>query len=244
MPPKDTTTAGAGDQTQADQNADMVQIAQADLDALRGQVDSLGEQLAKTTAERDELAQQLSGGKDTLDTLTKERDALDGKLQDANTALGTVTAERDEARSALVSATAKISTLEERASLESVAQPAKLRTVRPLDDDEDDADKRREIIERAIAGEVEIVFSDGETEIRGLDPVKVTGASLWATRPQGRMLDKPIDLDGPEKGTGGYRIAGFGLFDADGEQVGWSELPEPIVVGAQTRTQLRQCIIF
>lgn len=244
MPPKTPDESGAGSATDQSQNsASMVSIAQADLDALNGQVESLGSQLAQTTAERDELAGQISSGKSALEAMTAERDALDEKLQDATTAVGTVTAERDEARSALVGASAKISKLEETASLAVVAQPAKLRKVGAFAAD-DDAEKRRALIEAAIAGEVEVVFSDGETEIRGLDPIKVTGASLWLSRPQGRMLDKPIDLSGPAAGSGAYRIAGFGLFDDEGEQVGWSALPEPIVVGPLTRTQLRQSIIF
>lgn len=198
---------------------------QTEVDGLNEQVDSLGKQLSDAIGERDNAAMQVSEGKSALEAMTRERDDQAG-LREA--------------------AQQRIAALEDAASVTEGEQPAQLRSIGPIVVGEDDEMRAgyRKAIDAALAGDVEIVFSDGRQEIAGLKPVLVSGTSLWETRPMGRMLNRPIDVSGPAEGRGAYRIAGFGLLDDEGDQIGWCELAEPIVVGPLTRTQIRQSIIF
>jgi hypothetical protein len=91
-------------------------------------------------------------------------------------------------------------------------------------------------------GEVEIVFSDGKAEIIALAPRSV-GGDAWQRGSRGYRLLPPIDLEPGEMDAPQVEIAGFGILAA-GEQVGWQELPEPIVVRSNSRVLLENVIII
>lgn len=103
--------------------------------------------------------------------------------------------------------------------------------------------RMRGAIETAVeAGEVEIVFSDGEREILELVPRRVLG-DAWQ-RTGGRLMLRqgvelePGDMDKPE-----VAVAGFGLF-AGGEQIAWRALPEAVKVSRNGRVLLENAITF
>lgn len=122
-----------------------------------------------------------------------------------------------------------------------VARP--IGRMKPLRDDEPTGDPRA-ALDAAFSGPLEIVASDGKKEIRELEPIAVAG-DAWRVTPRGRVLQlepvlEPGAIQRPE-----LRIAGFGLLNEAGEQVGWCELPEPIVVkGGQKMVVPKNSIAF
>ncbi|MEA3053550.1 MAG: hypothetical protein QOG72_2453 [Sphingomonadales bacterium] len=92
------------------------------------------------------------------------------------------------------------------------------------------------------AGEVEIVFSDGREEIVELAPVSAAG-DAWQRGARGYALRDPILLEPGEIDAPELRVAGFGIL-AGGEQIGWRELPDDIVVPRNGRVLLENTIVI
>lgn len=129
-----------------------------------------------------------------------------------------------------------------RGSIHPLDKRAKARAVGPLGTK--DAEASRELVDEAISGEVEIVASDGEKEIAELAPVMVVGAECWRAVGGGRrqlipgFMLEPGDIAAPE-----VEVLGFGLF-AEGEQIGWCPLVEPIAVPRLTTVRVENAIAF
>jgi hypothetical protein len=107
------------------------------------------------------------------------------------------------------------------------------------------ADKRlsREDLKAAIADadKVEIAFSDGKKEVRGLAPVIVSGEA-WKDHAIGLMLAESVDLYGPAGGGGSYSVEGYALL-LDGKQVAFTAR-DPLTVGAGKHVRLTDDIAF
>lgn len=105
----------------------------------------------------------------------------------------------------------------------------KVGAMRPARDD-DEAAARREALDAAFAmGPTQIVFSDGRREIREIAPLIVDGGA-WLQTPHHRELnsDPTIEVVGERQQV---ELAGFGLLNEAGEQVGYCELPSKIAIG-------------
>jgi len=108
-----------------------------------------------------------------------------------------------------------------------------------------EAANRRERLSVAMrAGPTQLVFSDGKREIRELAPL-IIGMDAWWRTGRGETLNaEPILEPGPTT-KAHFELAGFGLLDGAGEQIGWCELLEPIVVPSNSKVQIpRGSIVF
>lgn len=92
----------------------------------------------------------------------------------------------------------------------------------------------------ADADDVEIAFSDGKREV-GVPPVAVEGA-VWKEHPFGLLLDRPIDIVGPES-AGSTSIAGYALLLGD-KQVAWRNRSMPLQIAPGQRIQIADDILF
>lgn len=107
-----------------------------------------------------------------------------------------------------------------------------------------DAEAAAELIGEAIAGEVELVASDGERELTDLAPQIVVGREAWRPVSGGRLQLIPgLLLEAGEIDAPGIEVIGFGMFAA-GEQIGWCPLVEPITVPRQSQVRVDNSIAF
>lgn len=93
------------------------------------------------------------------------------------------------------------------------------------------------------ADDVEIVASDGRSELDGVPGFGVSEGGLVERRGQ-LVLEVPsMRITGPNTGAAQRTIAGFALV-VDGEQVAWSQLPDPIPLGAGQEYELKDSVVF
>lgn len=150
-----------------------------------------------------------------IDTLTKERDAA---KRDATSARKAASA----AKRALPSAPRKIGRTK--------GEPLTL------------AELREKI---AKSDNVELVFSDGNRELRGFEPRTIAG-DAWTDTPGGLKLNVPEMLvHGPGAGStdSAHSLAGYALL-VDGEQVAWAERPGLLTIGRGGTYDLKDDVIF
>jgi hypothetical protein len=101
------------------------------------------------------------------------------------------------------------------------------------------AAERKAALEAAFAmGPTEVVFSDGKREIRELAPLTVTGADAWRDLPSGRTLNAEPMLEPGDCQRQQMELAGFGLLNEAGEQVGYCPLPDKILISRNQRVML------
>lgn len=117
------------------------------------------------------------------------------------------------------------------------APSEKLRALGPIKEPLE-RDALREAI--AGAGEVEIAFSDGKREVRGLPPRVVSGP-VWKDHALGLMLNIPLELTGPTEGNGAT-IAGYALL-LDGKQIAFTPR-DPLRLAPAKHYKLEQDIFF
>jgi len=196
-----------------------------------------------------------------LETSEKQRAAAVKAHEKASADLATVTGQRDEAAASVKGLTAQNKAQAEeirvlsnslRAYKSSATRarneahvlqgkkPPQARAVTELPASADDAERRAagERFEKAIyGGPTTLVFSDGKREIRELAPLIVDGGA-WRSSARGHLLDHEPLLEPGEMAKPLVEIAGFGLLDEAGRQVGWCPLPEPIVVPRNGRVQV------
>ncbi len=93
------------------------------------------------------------------------------------------------------------------------------------------------------AGVVEVAFSNGRTEISGLDPVQIHG-DAWRVGVVGLQLTIPeLLVHGPGQGRSGYALAGYGLF-LDGKLVAYRPRGEQLTIGGGATVNLAPDIVF
>lgn len=183
--------------------------------------------LAKRVAELEEQVTTLTAaqvGQD--DELVKERERADAAELDRDQAIARAEAAEKKEKAA----SGKLHTL---------TTPKKPRAIGAMKDAENLAG---EDLRKAIddADDIEIVFSDGKREV-GVPPVAVEGA-VWKDHPFGLLLDRPIDIEGPD-GAGSISITGYALL-LDGKQVAWRERSMPLQVAPGQRVQIADDILF
>lgn len=87
---------------------------------------------------------------------------------------------------------------------------------------------------------VEVVFSDGKTEV-GIPPVLPSGRA-WAVTPVGLQLRVPeLAVEGPM--TGPVALAGYGLF-LNGEQVAWGPRADVLDIVPGRKMDMRHDVVF
>lgn len=93
------------------------------------------------------------------------------------------------------------------------------------------------------AGTVEVVFSNGKTEIGAIAPVMVVG-DAWVLTAAGLTLRLPeLIVHGPGQGQAGFTIVGYGLF-LDGRLTAYRTRSDPLTVAAGARLDLSQDVVF
>lgn len=97
----------------------------------------------------------------------------------------------------------------------------------------------------AEAETVEVVLSDGKSEIAGIAPRVISG-DAWEVVAGGLKLNVPeLLVHGPGLGSpkSAYAVAGYGLV-IDGKQVAWAQRGEQITIGAGATFDLKDDVIF
>lgn len=194
--------------------------------------------MSDITTEASDLAETLveSGAAlpehDRIAELETARDALQGVIDQLATEVATLTAERDALQ-------AKLDKADKAAKAKAAPAPKKPRKVGSMKDVlYSDLNELRALI--ADAGTVELVFSNGKTEIAGLPPLTISGEA-WAFTVPGLALRVPnLTITGPANGA---EIAGYGLF-IEGEQVAWSPRGDVMRVPAGQTSDISNDVIF
>lgn len=215
-------------------------------------VPQLAARIAALEADRD-AALDLAGKDGTTDEyLTAELEKLgyhrDGGPIDATPAqkaifaLTGVSADRDVLRverDAAIERAEKAERSRDRAKAKVTAGEAPARP-RKLGAMADKVEDLRAAI--AAAEKVEVVLSDGTSEIVGVAPIVVEGEA-WRATPNGTMLTEAVTIHGPGQGQPAYRIAGYALV-LDGKQVAYRERPDAITVVPGHTYKIENDIIF
>lgn len=188
---------------------------------------------------------KLNEGEDPIDGILRVAAELSAALAQATTNLASLEADLAEARRSLTAqkgAATKARNEAEVLKLERSPKGRKIGRPRALFGKPAvpfDAELARLAIDE---GEVEIVFSDGKAEIVELAPIRV-GGDAWRRGARGYGLIPSIELEPGEMDAPEVKVAGFGILAA-GEQIGWQELPEPIVVRRNSRVLLDHVVLI
>lgn len=165
----------------------------------------------------------------SVETLQKRIETLEAQV-------AKLTSERDDAKKAA-------NTARKAASAAKRQLPATPRKVGPLKDGNPTTAELREML--ADADDVELVFSDGRSELKGIEPRTIAG-DAWIDSLNGLKLNG-VDLTvyGPGVGStgGAHSLAGYGLL-IDGKQVAWAERPAALTIGAGSTFNLSDDVIF
>lgn len=193
------------------------------------------------------LEDELAKTGDALDLAVKERDAAAKRADEAETdhssALRRANERADTAEKERDAAVARADKAEKgeksaKAQVTKASAPAKPRKLGPIADSPASADVFKAISE---AEEVEIAFSDGARELVGLTPRKVSG-DAWRQHPNGLMLTKSIEIEGPALSKS-LTIDGYALL-IDGKQIAYSRRSSPLQIAPGQRVDLTDDIIF
>lgn len=131
---------------------------------------------------------------------------------------------------------------EKRAKVAKGSAGPKARKVKAMDPMTDD--ERIELGERVSAGEaVQIVFSDGKRELMDIAPIVVSGPAFDVS-PARLMLREAVNVSAA--GTAGreLQVSSLALFDDDGEQLAFAELPMPLTISPGRTYRLDRQIQF
>lgn len=171
--------------------------------------------------------------KELNEHLIGQLDKAEAKLAEVEASMAAMTAERD-ALQALVDTAAAVP-----AGKRSTRAAVKARKAGPVDNPASDA-----LLEAIGAAElVELVFSDGKSELGGLAAIEVSG-NAWAKVIGGVALRLPeLLVPGAAAGASGWPLAGYALF-LDGKQAAWGPRPETLVLGGGRQFNLREDVIF
>lgn len=176
------------------------------------------------------LAQRVAELEGQVATLTAAQNGLEEDVARERQRADTAELARDAAEKSEKAAAGKLRTL---------TTSKKPRAIGAIKDAQNlSGDDLRKAI--ADADDIEIVFSDGKREV-GVPPVAVEGA-VWKDHPFGLLLDRPIDIEGPD-GAGSISINGYALL-LDGKQVAWRERSMPLQVAPGQRVQITEDILF
>lgn len=101
-----------------------------------------------------------------------------------------------------------------------------------------------ELLELIGAAEtVEVLFSNGKTEVAGIAPLTVSG-NAWKLTAAGMQLDLPeLMVSGPDRSGSPAELKGYGLM-LDGTLVAYRERFEPLVLIPGSNINLAQDVLF
>ncbi len=198
--------------------------------------------LEAMTAERDTAASALTA--EQAATAQAKAD-----LQDSQSVLETVRGELDTALSSLESerkqrtdlavelgrVQSDLVTAKRKASVTQKAKPSALRDVV----EQDGVDDKQALLETLRSGLHDVVFSDGAREIPSLAPISV-GPEAWQLIGRGVLLREPVTIL-PDRAI---QLGGFGLFDAEGKQIAWCAMAQPVTIAAGQPMRLDRQIVF
>jgi predicted RNase H-like nuclease (RuvC/YqgF family) len=210
----------------------------------------MDEQLKKLTAERDDLAKQLKELQDAPVTpdpriaeLENERDQLAEQLKelldapDDETAIEGRIAELEKENAALK---AKFEKADRAAKTAKAARPASPRKIKALDNGLTGQDLMDAIGE---AETVELTFSNGRTEILGIDPLTVSGDAWRLQAGQVLLNVSNLTVHGPAVGAPPYPLAGYGLL-LDGKLAAYAARSETLTIGGGAQFNLKDDVVF
>ena len=183
---------------------------------------------ALLTAERDAARKDLAAAGEALAQAEKDRDdAIDGfKSLDRDFA------EVSKQRDALAAENAR---LKKQPRVAPAPKPKARRKAGPVDGLVD-SDRVFRLVK---GGTFEIVFSDGTEEIDALPPV-LARPDAWLRTGAGTMLREPVTVTPNAQ----VELAGFGLFDAEGEQIAWCPMAQPVIIKPGMAVKLDRQILF
>lgn len=188
--------------------------------------------IASLTAQRDEARAQVR-------ELTKDKEKLTKDL-------GAMTADRDAARAELDVAAkglTKAKTDLQKARAKAAPKPPRLRAIGPIGGDTPEP-RGQDLLELIGAAEtVELVFSDGQRELRGL-PSQLIEGDAWALGANGvRLRGIELEVHGPAHGQPPIRIVGYGLL-LDGEPTAYQARIDVLELQPNGRANLKDDVIF
>lgn len=211
---KSLTSALTSGMTAEAADAIITRIAKAEDDNATLQKDRDGEKSRADQAEADRDSEKARA-----DQAEKDRDAEKSRADEAEAARNAVAEENGVLQGEL---------------------PAKPRSIAPIA--EDKRLSAEDLLEHIRdADDVQIAFSDGRKEVKGLPPIDITGEP-WKVAPNGLLLTLPVTLDGPGINEAAYVVEGYALF-LDGELVAYTPR-EPVRVAAGQHVRLENDIFF
>lgn len=204
-------------------------------DAMAVECDRLGGKLEALTMDRDALSVELATAKDGLGD--SQRALLD-MTSERDIALASLETERKDKSQALIDlskARSDLDAAKRKASVRQKAVPIEIRSVGALDEAED----KRALLDLVQSDLHEVVFSDGEQEIRSLPPIAVA-PDAWQLIGRGVLLREAVTVK-PDRTI---QLAGFGLFNGEGEQIAWCAMAQPVTIAAGQPMRLDRQIVF
>lgn len=183
------------------------------------------------------LAQRVAELEGQVATLTAAQTGQEDELMKERERADAAELERDEANKRADAAEQDGKAAQ--GQLRKLSKPTKPRTIGVLAADKSlTGEELRKAVDNAE--DIEIVFSDGKREV-GVPAISVEG-DVWKDHPFGLLLDRPIDIEGPDS-VGSTSIAGYALL-LDGKQVAWRERSMPLQVAPGQRIQIADDILF
>lgn len=190
----------------------------------------------KGAADLAKAREDLRAARAQVSALTKDKERLTREL-------GTATAERDQARADLDAATKAVAKGKadlRAAKAKAAPKPPKLRAIGPVEGQPVGQDLLELI---GAADTVELVFSNGKTEVRGV-PSQLIEGDAWKLAANGvRMTVPQLVVHGPGHGQPPIRIAGYGLL-LEGEQVAYAPRIDVLDLLPNMRADLKDDVIF
>lgn len=180
------------------------------------------------------LTTDLAAAVDRADQEAKARRQAEGELDVAREELRTANASLKAYKGSATKARAEATVL--RKQLSPQARP--IGAMKPVKTEEAAAERAAALAAAFASDTTELVFSDGRREIRELAPLTVTGDAWRHTANGGRVLAYEPLLEPGDCQRQQMELHGFGLLNEAGEQVGYCELADAIVIGRNQRFQL------
>lgn len=158
-----------------------------------------------------------------------EIEALRAEVASLRDQIAVLTAERDKANRKIARMVPK-------------PKAPKSRTIKRLEPLTPDA--RRELAPLLTSGEeFEIVFVAGTKEQIDIPAIGIAG-DAWDISTQKLRPRSAPEVTGRPAGGAAVQITGFALFDGQGFQIAFQELPDPITIPAGGRVKLERTIGF
>lgn len=204
-------------------------------DVVQGERDDTVTKLEAMTVDRDALSVDLEKARTELGDAQAALTEMTGERDSALSSLNTERQEKSQALIDLSKAKSDLAAAKRKASVIPKPPSAEVRPVIEMPEVED----KRALLERIQSDLHDVVFSDGEREIRSLAPLSVAPDG-WHLIGRGVLLREPVTVK-PDRNIS---LVGFALFDSKGEQVAWCALAQPVTITAGQAVRLDRQIVF